>query len=208
MYSVVSTIFFAVTYLVTAMILGVVGLVLLQLIFQMADVNPFSKPALWLRRLSDPLLQPARLKLRMMGVEPKFAPLAVILVTILLGYFAIQLAESIAVPLQGIVWAVQSKAPVHIIGYIIYGALSVFYLILFMRFILSWIWSPYENKFMLFLVRATNPVLEPLRRLIPPFGRVDLSFFLAPLILFLMINLLQNAVAVTLLRGAPLKLFV
>ena len=205
MYSVIKTIFFVITYLVTASILGVVLLVVLQLIFQMADVNPFSKPALWMRRLSDPLLQPARLKLRMMGVEPKFAPLAVILVTILLGYFAIQLGESIAVPLQGIVWSVQSKAPVHIVGYVIYGALSVFYLLLFMRFILSWIWSPYENKVMLFLVRATNPVLEPIRRLIPPCGRVDLSFFLAPLILFLMISLLQNAVAATLLRDAPLR---
>lgn len=208
MYAVVSTIFFAITYLVAGIILAVVGLIVLQLILQMADVNPFSKPALWMRRLTDPLLQPSRLKLRMMGVDPKFAPLAIILITILMGYFAIQLAESIAVPLQGIMWAIQSKAVIHIVGYLLYGALSIFYMLLFMRLILSWIWSPYENKLMIFLARATNPALEPVRRLIPPFGRVDLSFFLAPLLLFFVIRLLQSAVAVTLLRDAPLKLFV
>lgn len=206
-HQVLQVIFLGLTYLVTAGILGVVLLVVVQLILQMADVNPFSKPALWVRRASDPLLHPARMRLRMMGLDPKFAPLAVILFTILLGYLALQLVGSVFSPLAGILWAAANKYPVYIIGYIIYGLLSVYYALLFARLVLSWVWSPYENRIMGFLVRATNPLLEPLRRLIPPFGNMDWSFLLAPLLAFLLLNLLQTAVAATLLRGAIITYF-
>ena len=207
MYLVLKFIFLAVTYLVTAAILGVVGLMLVYLILYLADANPFSWPARFTYKLTDPLLRPTRMRMRMFGVDGKFAPLVVILVTILLGYFAIQLTESVVFPLAGLWTSIKAKLPIPALGYVLYGALSVYYVLLFMRLIFSWVWSPYENRLMRFLVRATNPLLEPIRRLIPPFGTVDLSFFLAPLLAFFVIGLLQTAVAKTLLSGSPAGLF-
>jgi YggT family protein len=51
---------------------------------------------------------------------------------------------------------------------------------------------------MRFLVDTTEPFLGPLRRVIPPLGRMDIS----PLIAFLILWLFQAAIAGTLLRGA------
>jgi YggT family protein len=208
MYLVLKIIFYGVTYLVTGLIFTVIGLMALHLILYLADANPFGKPARLVHRFTEPLLAPTKWRMRAFGIDPKFAPLVIILLTILLGYFAIQLVEAVVFPVAGMWWAITSKLPVPAVGYFIFGALSVYSWMLFMRIILSWVWSPYENRFMRFLVRATNPLLEPIRRLIPPFGAVDLSFFLAPMLAFFLITLLQNAVAATLLRnGAPLGLF-
>jgi len=48
---------------------------------------------------------------------------------------------------------------------------------------------------MRFLVRATEPLLGPLRRIIPPLGFMDIS----PIVAFLLIWLFQAAIRGTLL---------
>jgi len=50
---------------------------------------------------------------------------------------------------------------------------------------------------MRFLVNATEPLLGPLRRMVPPVGRFDIS----PLVAFLILWLFQAAVGGTLLHG-------
>ncbi|MBD0370248.1 MAG: YggT family protein, partial [Pyrinomonadaceae bacterium] len=52
------------------------------------------------------------------------------------------------------------------------------------------------NRLMLFLVRVTEPVLAPFRRLIPPVGMFDIS----PIIVLILLRLLQEFVAGTLIR--------
>jgi YggT family protein len=56
---------------------------------------------------------------------------------------------------------------------------------------------------MRFLVDATEPLLGPLRRVIPPLGMWDIS----PIVAFLIIWLFQQAITGTLLRNAPLQTF-
>jgi YggT family protein len=51
---------------------------------------------------------------------------------------------------------------------------------------------------MRFLVDVTEPLLGPLRRMLPPLGRMDIS----PLVAILILWLFQAAIAGTLLRGA------
>jgi YggT family protein len=67
-----------------------------------------------------------------------------------------------------------------------------------MRIIFSWGMVSYANRVMRFLVDTTEPLLGPLRRTIPPLGRLDIS----PIIAFLILWLFQTAIAGTLLRGA------
>ncbi len=55
--------------------------------------------------------------------------------------------------------------------------------------------SPH-NRLLHFLIRATEPVLGPFRRVIPPMGFFDLS----PLVVLFLLDLLQRAVFATLLR--------
>jgi YggT family protein len=57
----------------------------------------------------------------------------------------------------------------------------------------------YGNRLMRFLVDTTEPLLGPLRRMIPPLGRFDIS----PIVAFFILWLFQQAIAGTLLRTAP-----
>ena len=56
---------------------------------------------------------------------------------------------------------------------------------------------------MRFLVDVTEPLLGPLRRVVPPLGRFDVS----PMVALLIVWVFQTAIAGTLLRGAPFPNF-
>lgn len=61
-------------------------------------------------------------------------------------------------------------------------ALSVYQIILLGRVLLSWIPNmDYRNPIVRFLYAATEPILEPIRRMLPSTGGMDFS----PLIVFL-----------------------
>ena len=67
-------------------------------------------------------------------------------------------------------------------------ALSAYYVVMILRFILSWVtlfWSPPPSFDPVIRVAydLTEPVLRPLRRYIPPVGGLDLSFLVLILLL-------------------------
>ena len=82
--------------------------------------------------------------------------------------------------------------PILLIGF---GLLAIFSLMIFMRIIMAWGVSSI-NPLLRFLVRTTEPVMGPFRRLIPPLGMFDIS----PIVVLLLIQLFQQAILGTLLR--------
>lgn len=60
---------------------------------------------------------------------------------------------------------------------------GVFKIILFIRVIISWVNPDPFNPIVQFLYRATEPFLQPLRRVIPPLGMLDMSVLAAFMIL-------------------------
>jgi len=179
-------------------IVAIVVLMVLRLIADAADLNPFGWASRTIRRLTDSFIFPVRGSLRNVGIDPKFAPLVVILVSILLGYFTWRLVETIGNTLQGIISSAGRGDLIAVVGFVLYGLLSIYILLLFVRIIFSWGMVSYQNRVMRFLVDVTEPLLGPLRRMIPPLGRMDIS----PIIAFLILFLFQAAIAGTLLRGA------
>jgi YggT family protein len=178
-------------------IVAIIVLMVLRMIADAADLNPFGWASRTIRRLTDGFVIPVRGSLREVGIDPKFAPLVVILVSILLGYFVWRLVVTIGNTLDGIISSMRVGNVIGIIGFILYGLLSIYVLLLFVRIIFSWGMVSYRNRIMRFLVDVTEPFLGPLRRMIPPVGRFDIS----PLIAFLILFLFQAAIAGTLLRG-------
>src|SRR5215210_8428466 len=75
-------------YAIAAVILAVIALMVARLILNKADLNPFSRPVIMIRRWTDPLVNPVRRPLVQAGFSPNVAPLVVILIAILAGYFA------------------------------------------------------------------------------------------------------------------------
>ncbi|HET9479067.1 MAG TPA: hypothetical protein VFO72_06980, partial [Pyrinomonadaceae bacterium] len=84
---IISRAFLFFSWAVQAAIVAIILLMILRLIGDAADLNPFAWTARTLRRLTDVFVVPVRGALRQVGIDPKFAPLVVILVSILLGYF-------------------------------------------------------------------------------------------------------------------------
>ena len=51
------------------------------------------------------------------------------------------------------------------------------------RIVLSWLDPTGRNQASAFLIRATEPILAPVRRLLPPSGMIDWSGFLVLIVL-------------------------
>lgn len=194
---IISRIYLFVSWAVTLMILGIILSVILRLIANQVDLNPFGSVSITLRRLTDPLITPVKRILINLSVDPKYAPLVTILIAILLGWFVLQLVANVANMIAGILLSSQRAALGPLVGYVLYGMLAFYSLLIFIRIIFSWVMVSYSNRVMRFLVNTTEPLMGPLRRIVPPVGRFDIS----PIVAFIIIWIFQAAVAGTLLRG-------
>ncbi|MDQ3806089.1 MAG: YggT family protein [Acidobacteriota bacterium] len=199
----IAALFQFVWYLIVAAIVAMIALMLLRFVLNYADLNPFSRPVILVRRLTDPFVNPVRRALMGFNISPNGAPLVTILLTILVGYFALMLAAGVLNTAAGVLFSLTSGRPgglVALLGYLLYGLLTIYSLLIFIRIIFSWGRVSHANRVMRFLARATDPLLLPLRQMIPPLGMFDIS----PIVAFIIIWLFQAAVAVTLLRNWPL----
>jgi YggT family protein len=192
--------FVSLVYYANAAIVGVIVafivLVLVRLALNYADVNPFSRPVHWVRGMTDPFLTPVRGALMGFGFKPNLAPLVTILIAILVGWLATKLVTDVLLTIANAIIAARMGRLVAVVGTLLYGFLSVYSLLIFARIIFSWGMVSRRNRVMRFLVDATEPLLGPLRRIIPPLGMMDIS----PIVAFLIIWLFQQAIAGTLLR--------
>ena len=200
---IISKTFLFVTWAISAIIVAVIVLMVLRLIADAMDLNPFGWMSRTIHRLTDALVVPVRGGLRNFGMDPKFAPLVAILLVILLGYFLLQLVGTIATTIAGVLVGVQEGAMISVLGFLLYGAISIYILLIIIRIVFSWGMVSYSNRLMRFLVDVTEPLLGPLRRIIPPLGWIDIS----PIVAFIILWLFQAAIAGTLLRGATIQAF-
>lgn len=190
-------IYLVIQYAVAAAAIAVIVLMLVRLAINYADLNPFGRAVMLVRRLSDPLVNPVRRALVQFGFGPNIAPLVSILLVILLGWFVLQLAASILATINGVIVTTQQRRFIALVGYLLYGLLDIYSLLIVIRIIFSWGNVSYANRVMRFLINATDPVLVPLRRAIPPLGPFDVSALVALLVLWL----LKTAVAGVLIGG-------
>ncbi len=85
------------------------------------------------------------------------------------------------------------------IGQLLLLALDIYLWVILISVILSWLLafgvinarSPQAQKLLELLDRATDPVYRPLRRVIPPFGGIDIT----PMIVIIGIMIAKNIVA-------------
>jgi YggT family protein len=203
---ILQTIYFFIAWGVTAIIVAAVILILLRSLFNYMDVNPFSRSAITIKRVTDPVILPVRRALVAFRVDPRAAPLVAMLIIILVGWFTVQLASGLLNTIAGVLHALTSgsaSAPAAIIGYLLYGLLGFYTMLIFIRIIFSWFAVSYGNRLMRFLILTTEPLLAPLRRTIPPVRMFDISAIVA----FVIVWLLQAAVVGTLLRDWQVRFF-
>jgi YggT family protein len=179
-------------YLVTAAVMVVIVAMIARLTFNYTDPNPFGsigKFSYWLKKQTDSLVHPWANLLARGGVDARIAPLITILAVCVVGYFGLQLAWNVLFTLDGVIKSLATGRLVSLVGYLLYGVLAVYSLLIVIRIVFSWFLS-FDNAVMKFLVRVTEPVLAPFRRFIPPIGFIDIS----PIIVLFLLNFLQAAV--------------
>ena len=182
-------------YLVYGTVLGIIVVVIARVIVNYVDMNPFSRTAINIRQLSDPLLNPVRAFLLSYRLEPKIAPFVTILIAILIGVFIVQVVDSFVFTVRGVVTSLQRGDISSMVGYLLFGALAFYSLMIIARVILSW-GLTYGHRLMRFLIRWTDPILIPFRRIIPTLGMFDIS----PMIVLIILLLFQRVIEGTLIR--------
>lgn len=167
-------------------------LMILRLIFNYSDPNPFGKVGRFsyqLKKRTDKFVYPAARFLANFRVNTKFAPLLTLFIAGVLTYFALGIIQNTFFIIDGLAAALAANDAKALIGFALYGLISVYILFIFIRFISMWFVFT-RNTFLGFVQRITDPVLIPLRRMIPPIGMFDIS----AMILLLLLGFLQTII--------------
>ncbi len=191
---------------IVAITVAAIVLILLRSLFKYLDLNPFQWSVRTVGRLTDPVIHPVRRLLIGFRIEPKVAPFIAVVLIMVCGYFTFMLVENILNTVAGVLFAISRPlvgAPAAIVGYVLFGFLGLYTLMILLRILFSYLTAGYGNRWVRFLFRSTEPLLAPLRRVIPNVGMFDVS----PIVAFIILYLLQFVVAGTLLKGWPVRFF-
>jgi hypothetical protein len=103
----------------------------------------------------------------MYRIDTRLAPLLTIFLGLVFTYFFTQIISNTFFVIDGLAAGIATGNPMMFIGFVLYGALSVLILFIFIRFLSSWFVFR-SNTFLGFVTRVTDPILLPVQRLIPP----------------------------------------
>jgi len=168
------------------------GMLILRLIFNYLDPNPFGKVGRFgykVRKVTEKWVYPASRFLATFRIDTRLAPLVTMLIAFIFTYFFMQIVGNTFFVIDGLTEGVLLGSPRIVVGFVLYGLLSVLILFIFIRFISQW-FVFHRNTFLGFVARVTDPILIPVRRLIPPIGMFDISAMLV----LLVISFLQSIV--------------
>ena len=180
-------------FLIVWSLFGVfLGMLILRLIFNYSDPNPFGKIGRFgfkVRKVTEKWVYPAARFFAMYRINTRLAPLLTMFIGFVFTYFFTQIVGNTFFVIDGLAAGVVTGNPKVIIGFVLYGLLSILVLFIFIRFIASWFVFT-RRTFLAFVMRVTDPILLPVQRLIPPIGMFDISAMLV----LLFIGFLQSIV--------------
>ncbi|MCA1626254.1 MAG: YggT family protein [Acidobacteria bacterium] len=171
--------------IVIFVMLAFVAALILRLIFNFSDPNPFGTVGRFsynLKKATDRFVFPAASLLASFRINTRYAPLVTIFISIILGYFLLQIIQNTFFIVDGLAQGIATGNVNWIIGFVLYALISIYILFIFIRFVSSWFVFT-RNTFFGFVRRVTDPVLIPVQRLIPPIGMFDISAMLVLLLL-------------------------
>ena len=185
----------AVDFVAYAVVVAVVVLMVLRWI--LFKTQPFGRLSQVVREWTDPMIWPVAQSLPAPN-SLSIAPLFVVLATLLAAFFLKWVSNDVLLALEGVLRALLNVAFLQVIGWLFYGAISVFLVLILARIIVSWMPFLRNGRLIWTLYALTEPVMAPFRRMIPPLGMFDLS----PILLILLLNLAKGAVLAVFGLGA------
>ncbi len=144
-----------------------------------------------LSRLTDPIVLPIHSMLPY-GTSLAVAAILSIFAAMLVAYFFLGIVDDLLASLFGFLGGLMAGAPIQALGYLMYGAVSIFTTLVILRILFSWIRVGYNagGKITRFVYDTTEPILAIFRGLLPSFGGIDFS----PIVLFFLLGFVKNAI--------------
>ncbi len=147
-------------------------------------IKPFAPWPRFVRKLSDPVLRPLERQVVRRGGNPQEASLWLLGIVVVGGLILISLVQWLTGFSFSIVALAQS-GPRAWVRFLVSAAFSLLMLALFIRVIASWFPISPHSGFMPPILALTDWLVDPIRRLLPPMGMIDMSPMVAWLILWL-----------------------
>ena len=179
-------------FFVAAVICAVV--VAMDWLVRTKRINPFSPVARFFRSTVDPLIAPVERRVVRAGGLPASAPWWALGAVVVGGIVILTALEFLLGEAAAMVQATRPGGP-GVIYFIVRTLLQVLNAALLVRVISSWFGiSPY-SKWVHWSYRLTEPILAPLRQVIPNLGPIDITPIVAYFLLSLLGGFILRAVA-------------
>lgn len=173
-------------YTVLALVAVTCAVAFAAMAMQRRMLSPFGALARGIRRMSDPFLKPIERRVLRSGGNPQSAPWWLIGISLVVGIMIITGSEWLAG--QAMMLAEASRGGGRGLAFFaVNGAISLLMLALMVRVIGSWFGATQYTPWMKPFYALTEWMLAPLRRILPPFGPLDLS----PLVAWFVLSLLR-----------------
>ena len=145
-------------------------------------LNAFGAWPRFVRRSSDPLLQPLERRIVRMGGNPQNAPFWLLGLVVAIGLVAIGLFRWVA-GMALALGVLAESGPEAWAAALLRVAFSLVKFALIVRVIASWFGLSPFSRWMRPVILLTDWIIRPLRRVVPPLGAIDITPLVAWLIL-------------------------
>ena len=157
-------------------------IVLLRFILQLVRADFYNPLSQFIVRATHPILKPLRRIIPSLGgLDLASLALALIVQFVLMALTLMLMGVGISDPLLVLVWSIIGVTAL---------LLKVFFFALIISVILSWVAQGTHNPAALLVNQICEPLLMPIRRILPNLGGLDLS----PIVAFLILNLIDMLV--------------
>ena len=150
-------------------------------------ISPFNAVARFFRSSVDPFIAPVERKVLRAGGTPASAPLWALVAVVIGGIILISALDFIrAEVVRAMYFSNQGSA--GIFRLLVSWTFSILKIALLVRVVSSWLpVSPY-SKWISWSFRLTEPILAPLRRIVPTLGAFDIT----PIVAYFLLGLIQS----------------
>ena len=154
-------------------------------------ISPFNAIARFCRATVDPLIAPIERKVVRAGGTPASAPLWALAAVVIGGILLLSLLDFILLQVARSMIASQNGAA-GIFHLLVSWTFTILKIALIVRVISSWLpISPY-SRWVLWSYKLSEPILAPMRRVVPSLGGLDITPILAYFLLSLTEGFLLN----------------
>ncbi|MCU1718640.1 YggT family protein [Pseudomonas sp. 5P_3.1_Bac2] len=175
-------------------------IVLLRFILQLVRADFYNPVSQFIVRATHPLLRPLRKIIPSIGgLDLASLVLAILVQMVLMALILMLYGYGMLNPVQLLIWSIIAVTALF---------LKVFFFALIISVILSWVAQGTSNPTAMLVQQICEPLLAPIRRILPNLGGLDLS----PIVAFLILNLIDMlvinnlAVMTGMLKGLSLAL--